>query len=226
MTGHPPETGGPRPRLMSMPHSASGPCFRLAEDVDRLLVAADGQALPLSRAIDLLDDRGYPMAVFLLTLPFVLPLPTLGLALPVGVFLAAAGLRVAAGRPGVLPSRIERLAVGYRGLQILARAVAVVRRMAGRAFRPRLGWMVRGPMRVALGLSLCAAALVLALPLPLPASNFFPAMAILMLTLGLVEGDGLLVAAGHVMTAAVGAGLYLASDAVWAGIRQLVTWLV
>jgi hypothetical protein len=85
--------------------------------------------------------------------------------------------------------------------------------------------MVQGPMRIALGLSLAAAALVMALPLPLPASNFFPAVAILMLSLGLVEGDGLLVALGHVVTTAVGAGLYLASDAVWSAVRHAVLWL-
>jgi hypothetical protein len=209
-----------------MATSPSGPTSRFASDVDRLLLAADGQSLPLARAVALLDDRGAPMAVFLLTLPFVMPLPTLGLALPVGAFLAAWGIRLAAGRPPVLPPRLERLSVGYRCLETLARASGWVRRGAGRAFRPRFGWMVRGPMRIALGVSLAVAALVMALPLPLPASNFFPATAILMLSLGLVEEDGLLVALGHVVTAAVGTGLYLASDAVWSAAGHALRWLV
>jgi hypothetical protein len=226
MTGYFPETGGASARPTPMPISTPGPTSRFATDVDRLLVAADGRALPLARAVALLDDRGAPMAVFLLTLPFVMPLPTLGLALPVGAFLAAWGLRLAAGRPAVLPARLERLSVGYRCLERLARASGSVRRVAGRAFRPRLPWMVHGPMRIALGLSLAAAALVMALPLPLPASNFFPAVAILMLSLGLVEGDGLLVALGHVVTTAVAAGLYFASDAVWSAVRHAVLWLV
>jgi hypothetical protein len=196
--------------------------FRLAHDVDRLLEAADGRALPLSRAMAVLDDRGHALAVFFLTLPFVMPMPTLGLALPVGAFLALAGLGVAIGRPPALPVSLQRVAVAHGALSRLASVLALVRRLAGRAFRPRLSFLVHGPMRVPLGLSLCAASLVLALPLPLPMSNFFPALAILMLSAGLIEGDGLLVAAGHAATVGVGVGLYLASDVVWTGVRHVL----
>jgi hypothetical protein len=195
--------------------------FRLAHDVARLLEAADGRALPLSRAMAVLDDRGHALAVFFLTLPFVMPMPTLGLALPVGAFLALAGLGVAIGRPPALPASLQRVAVAHGALSRLASVLAVVRRRVGRAFRPRLAFLVHGPMRVPLGLSLCAASLFLALPLPLPLSNFFPAMAILLLSGGLIEEDGLLVAAGHATTLGVGVGLYLASDAVWTGVQQV-----
>lgn len=58
-------------------------------------------------------------------------------------------------------------------------------------------------MRIALGLSLFTAAVVLGLPIPLPLSNFFPAVAIILLAAGVLEGDGLLVLAGHVATLAV-----------------------
>ena len=58
-------------------------------------------------------------------------------------------------------------------------------------------------MRIPLGVSLFVAAVVLGLPIPLPLSNFFPAVAILLLAVGVLEGDGLLVAAGHGATLAV-----------------------
>lgn len=58
-------------------------------------------------------------------------------------------------------------------------------------------------MRIALGLSLFTAAVVLGLPIPLPLSNFFPAVAIILLAVGVLEGDGLLVLAGHAATLAV-----------------------
>ena len=222
MTGLTPETPGAEARPISMPESGS----RLADDVHRLREAAAGEALPLSRALAVLDDRGHALALFFLTLPFVLPMPTLGLALPVGAFLAVAGLGLALGRPPVLPASLQRVAVGPRALAHLAAGLSALRRASGGAVRPRLPWMVRGPMRVALGLSLCAAALVLALPLPLPMSNFFPALAILLLSAGVIEGDGLLVAAGHAATAAVAGGLYLASSAVWAGLQALLGRLV
>jgi hypothetical protein len=51
--------------------------------------------------------------------------------------------------------------------------------------------------------SLFVAAVVLGMPIPLPFSNFFPAVAIILLAVGVLEGDGLLVAAGHTATLAV-----------------------
>jgi hypothetical protein len=51
-------------------------------------------------------------------------------------------------------------------------------------------------------------------------------MANLLLSAGLIEGDGLLVAAGHAATLGVGVGLYLASDAVWTGVRHVASGLV
>jgi hypothetical protein len=200
---------------------------RLHHHLQHLLATSGGQAVPVSRVVAQADDRGYALAVLLLTIPFVLPMPTLGMALPIGSFLALAGLTLALGRHPVLPGFLRRRRIAYPALQALAR---VSRAQAGgpsRSFlRPRLGFMLAGPGRSALGLSMAVAAVILALPLPLPLSNFFPAAAILLLALGMLEGDGLMVLAGHVAAAAVGVGLYLASGAVVAGAQRALAWVL
>jgi hypothetical protein len=203
---------------------SAGP--RLADDLARLLAIADGRALPIGRVMAAMDDRGYALALLFLAFPFVLPIPSLGMSAPIGFFLALAGLALARGGAPSLPAFLQRREIAYPALRAMAAAVDRVRRVGGRAVRPRLGHFTCGPARVALGLSLCSAAVVLALPIPLPLSNFFPAAAILLLALGLLEGDGLMVVAGHVVTMGLWAGLYVAWGAALMGVERALAWVL
>jgi hypothetical protein len=149
------------------------------------------------------DDRGFALVLLLATFPFVLPFPTLGLATPIGFALALAALGLVLGRPAALPAALGALEIGPAAV---ARAAAVVSRaewVLARVTRPRMPFMMASGLRIALGVSLFTAAVVLGLPIPLPLSNFFPAAAIILLAAGVLEGDGLLVLAGHVATLVV-----------------------
>ena len=90
--------------------------------------------------------------------------------------------------------------------------MAVVLDRLGRVLpsRARLRVMTSRPSRVAAGVSLACAGVLLFLPIPLPMSNFVPAVAILLLAVGLVEEDGLLLLLGHAANALCVAGLYVA----------------
>jgi hypothetical protein len=200
------------------------PRLRLTEDLARVCAASHTGPLRLSAVLSSADDRGFALVLLLATFPFVLPFPTLGLATPVGFALALAAIGLVLGRPAALPASLGALEIGPAAL---ARAVSVVSRASwvlARVARPRMPFMLGGRtargagftpdaappcsmmgrgMRIALGLSLFTAAVVLGLPIPLPLSNFFPAVAIILLAAGMIEGDGLLVLAGHVATLAV-----------------------
>ena len=179
------------------------PRLRLTADLARVCAASHAAPLRLSDVLSAADDRGFALVLLLATFPFVLPFPTLGLSTPVGFALALAALGLVLGRPASLPASLGALPIGPAAL---ARAAAVVSRatwVLARVTRPRMPFMFRRAMRIALGLSLFTAAVVLGLPIPLPLSNFFPAVAIILLAAGVLEGDGLLVLAGHVATLAV-----------------------
>jgi hypothetical protein len=197
---------------------------RLADDLARLLVLANGRALPVAHAVVAMEDRGYLFGVLFLALPFVLPIPSLGMALPIGSFLAMAGLALARGGTPSLPAFLQRREIAYPALRALAGAADRARVLGG-VLRPRLTGLTSGPARAAIGLSLFVAAFILALPIPLPLSNFFPAVAILMLVVGLIEEDGLLVLAGHVATLALCGGLYLAWGVARLGIERALAWV-
>ena len=203
---------------------AAGP--RLADDLARLITMADGHALPIGRVVAAMEDRGYALALLFLAFPFVLPIPSLGMSAPIGFFLALAGLALARGGTPSLPAFLQDRHIAYPALRAMSGAVDGLRRISGHLVRPRMGAVLRGPARVAVGLSLSAAAVILALPIPLPLSNFFPAAAILLLALGLLEGDGLVVIAGHVATIGLCVGLYLAWGMAQAGAARLLAWVL
>jgi hypothetical protein len=205
-------------------HIHPGP--RLPQDLARLMALADGRALPIGRVLATMDDRGYALALLFLAFPFVLPIPSLGMSAPIGFFLALTGLAFVRGGQPSLPDFLQRREIAYPALRAIAGAIDRARRVSGRVVRPRLGRVISGPARSAVGLSLCCAALVLALPIPLPLSNFFPAAAILLLALGLLESDGLLVLAGHVVTVGLCAALYLAWGAAVMGVERVLAWVL
>jgi hypothetical protein len=205
---------------------ASTTGLRLADDLAHLMALADGRALPIARVMSAMEDRGYALALLFLAFPFVLPIPSLGMSAPVGFFLALTGLALARGSTPSLPAFLQRREIAYPALKAIASAIARMRRVSGRLVRPRLGPVTSGPARAAIGLSLCCAAVILALPIPLPLSNFFPAAAILMLALGLLEGDGLMVMAGHAATLGLCVGLYLAWGAAQMGATRLLAWVL
>jgi hypothetical protein len=198
----------------------------LADDLARLVALADGQSLPIGRAMTAMEDRGYALALVFLAFPFVLPIPSLGMSAPIGFFLALAGLAMARGATPDLPGFLQRREIAFPALRALAALVEKGRRLSAHVLRPRLGALTAGPARMAIGLSLCCAAIILALPIPLPLSNFFPAVAILLLAVGLLEGDGLLVMAGHVATAGLCVGLYLAWGVALLGVMRALAWVM
>jgi hypothetical protein len=198
----------------------------LADDLAHLIALADGRALPIARVMSAMEDRGYALALLFLAFPFVLPIPSLGMSAPVGFFLALTGLALARGGTPSLPQFLQRREIAYPALKAIGAAVSRVRRVSGLFVRPRFLPVTAGPARAAIGLSLAGAALILALPIPLPLSNFFPAAAILLLALGLLEGDGLMVMAGHVATVGLGVGLYLAWGAAQSGVARLLAWVL
>jgi hypothetical protein len=189
------------------------------------MALADGRALPIGRVLATMEDRGYALALLFLAFPFVLPIPSLGMSAPIGFFLALTGLALARGGTPSLPAFLQRREIAYPALRAIAGATDRARRLSGHIVRPRLGRALSGPARSAVGLSLCCAAVVLALPIPLPLSNFFPAAAILMLALGLLESDGLLVIAGHLVTLGLCAGLYVAWGAALMGAERVLAWV-
>jgi len=161
-------------------------------------------AVSLRHLLESIGEQGMLLLCALLTLPFMIPVSIPGVSTVFGFAILSIGIGVTINRVPWLPRQILDRPLSTDSLrQAFDKSMGVVGRVE-RLVRPRWSWLTRSPAaRFAHGLALILAALLLMLPFGLvPFSNTLPALAALLLALGLVERDGVFIAAGHLMNVA------------------------
>lgn len=164
--------------------------------------------------------EGVGLTAFLLSLPFLQPVPLAGLGTPVGLMLAALGVQLARGKekpslPRFVSGRRLESATVERLLSIAERLMRVVERFA----RPRWAFAARSP-RV-YGCAIVVLGLIFATPVFVPFGNPITAAPLVLISLALLEDDGLagaLGVAGTVVTILYHAAF---AGAIWAALRSL-----
>ncbi len=179
------------------------PTERLSDALLRLLAASKGEAMPIRQMVDILQGRGLQMVVILLCLPFLTPVTLPGISIPFGLAIAFSGLRTAFGHKPWLPGFILNRRVSYSVLERMVNMGCKIYGRLERLIRPRLSILLEGRgMDLAIGLTIASAGFFLSLPIPppFPLTNTIPGFAIILLSLGIMERDGLLVAFGFGLT--------------------------
>jgi hypothetical protein len=164
---------------------------------------ADGH-VTLRELLRNIGDHGPLILCAVLTLPFLLPVSIPGVSTVFGLAIILLSIGIVANRKPWLPDRImdkplsaDRLkGVLTRSLSIVDRVENVVRERAvvitGSSFANRVN-----------GLAILASGILLMFPLGLvPFSNTLPAFAILFLSIGMAQRDGVVVMAGYGMLVA------------------------
>jgi len=196
---------------------------RLSEDLRELLHQTGGRAITIGELERILQGRGFGLFLLLLALPFTFPLAIPGLSVPFGIVIMLIGLRIAMGRKPGLPKLILQREIKFAVLEKIIKVGLKLTTKLEKLAKPRMHFLQRWPGMINLiGLGIASGGLLLSLPLPplIPFSNTIPALAVLFLTAGLTERDGLLVLIGHViniaawvyfsvMFAAAGHGIHL-----------------
>jgi len=102
-----------------------------------------------------------------------------------------------------------------------------VLRFLERLLRPRFAWIAEFPplARFHAFMMLTGGAILL-LPLPVPFSNAFPAWMIVLIAGGLLERDGLAIAAGYGVGAGGAAFFYLLGDAAVRALDAVKAWFL
>ncbi len=199
---------------------------RLSTDLRELLREAAGRSMTLGELEGMLKGRGFGMLLLLLALPFTFPIAIPGLSVPFGLVIMVIGVRLAAGRKPWLPAFVLRREVKYA---LLEKIVGIGLKLAvkmEKVVKPRMHFLQRWPgMLNLIGLGIASGGLLLSLPLPplIPFSNTIPAFAVLFLTAGMIERDGLLVLIGHFVNVAAWIYFSVMFAAAGKGIAQL--WL-
>ncbi|MEP0772956.1 MAG: exopolysaccharide biosynthesis protein [Acidobacteriota bacterium] len=179
-------------------------CCRLSEDLEEVIRLAEQGPVTARLLLDHLAARGHALLALLLVLPFLQPVPLVGLSTPIGLALALLGAFMALGKPPWLPRRwLDR----ELSPQLVLRAVRIGQRLLARAERfikPRGRWLHAHPWANTMaGVIIAISGFELALPLPIIFTNTMPALVIAVLSVGLLEQDGLWVALGGMLFLAV-----------------------
>jgi hypothetical protein len=154
------------------------------------------------------EGRGLFLLMILLCLPFLAPVSIPGVSSFSGGVVMIMALRMAFGRPVRLPRWIgdREMASGQqrRFLQASVRALRCIEKVV----KPRRsGWLSWRSVHAGNSLLLAFMAFLLALPLLVPFTNTFPAYAIVLLAISMMEEDGLTVWLGY-GTAALTVGYF------------------
>jgi hypothetical protein len=148
-----------------------------------------------------IGEQGLLLCCVFLTIPFLLPISIPGVSTVFGVVIILIGVGVTLNRMPWLPRRLMEHKLPTEQLtHALERGAHLIARIE-RFICPRLAVFTNGRIINGLnGTAVVIGGILLLFPLGLvPFSNTLPAIAVLLLALGILQRDGLFIIAGHIM---------------------------
>jgi hypothetical protein len=195
-----------------MNETPNGNGGRLSSELAKLRSLCGENKIPLGLLVDAMSARSHGLLTLFFSLPFMLPIPVPGLSVLFGLIIAAAGLSMAVGRKPYLPKKLLNKEVSGKMIGKILDKATKASKSVERFIKPRGNFIARsGWIRPLNGLMISTCGLLLALPLP-PGTNFPPAVAILLLSIGSLEEDAAVMVLGYCMFAvniAIFAGLFV-----------------
>lgn len=181
---------------MSGPVAA--PRARLSAELERLGAICRERSLTVGELLPGLAPRDQALLTAVLAVGFMHPIPLPGLSTFFGLIVAIAGTRIACGLGPWLPARWHGRRLPGRKLGHVFTVGAAFMRRFEHLIKPRGRWLSAHPLTERLsGGAIAFCGLLLALP-ALPGTNFAPSIPILLLSVGILEEDLLMLAAGYV----------------------------
>jgi hypothetical protein len=171
----------------------------LEEKITLLIDKTKRASLTVKELLHILSGKGRFLIIILLSLPFCQPVQIPGFSTPFGIAIAFFGIRSAFGKKIWLPERLLTKKISSKKLQRIAQKGLWLLKKCEKFLHPRLPFLTRYPaMKVANGLLIALMGIFLALPLPVPFSNIASAWSLLLLSLGLLEDDGVFMILGYI----------------------------
>jgi hypothetical protein len=155
----------------------------------------------LRQILEKMGESGLLLLCGLLSLPFLVPVSIPGVSTVFGAGIVLIGIAITFNRFPWLPEKVaDRKLERARLVPVLERGLKILRKV-DRYVRPRLLGLTAGAVVNRFnGLVLTAAGVLLMMPLSfIPFSNTLPGVAILFLSTGISQRDGIVVAIGHLM---------------------------
>lgn len=176
----------------------------MREALERVTHNMSGPQTTLREFLAAIGDHGPLLLCALLSVPFLIPVSIPGVSTVFGLAILLLGIGVTLNRTPWLPSQILDRRIDAEKLRsVLARGAKMILKLET-FIRQRVSILTEGALAARLnGLAVVAGAVLLMLPLGLiPFSNTLPALAILFLSIGVSQRDGVIVLAGYGMLVA------------------------
>lgn len=172
-----------------------------------------GETVSLGDLVRALRNRVFGLGILLFAIPNIFPMPP-GIPAAMGAVLMLLGGQLALGFNTIwLPKKLAERQIGRETLRrISERSVPWIQRFE-KLSKPRLDMLTTPASARVVGAVIAVLGLVLLMPFPF-LGNIPPGVAACVLGLGLVERDGLIVLAGHVVSALA------------LGITGIATWMI
>lgn len=160
----------------------------------------DGELVTLRQMLTYLGEQGLLAFCAFLSLPFLIPVSIPGVSTVFGGVIILLGIGVTLNRVPWLPARLMNHPFQVAQLRpTLENGARFVSRF-DRFVHPSLLYLTsNGALNRLHGITLTFSAVILIIPAPLPLANTLPALAILFLSLGIVQRDGRFILFGYVM---------------------------
>lgn len=165
-----------------------------AESLERISQASLKTDLSIQEIFDLLGNKGHLVLILFFSVPFLQPVPLMGLSTPLGILSIMVSYCFWLQKPPWFPKRFCNLKVSKI---VLFKTVELIRKIWAyleRVLKPRLSIFYSSWFFRFFNFFLVAtSAGLLALPLPIPFSNTVPTVAIVLNMIGQLEDDGAIV---------------------------------
>jgi hypothetical protein len=168
-----------------------------ASDLLRALADEPGSdRILIGQLINAFGERAFGILMIVFCLPNLIPTPGIGSLFGVPLLLIA--LQMALGRPRPwLPRAIEQKGVARETFVKMVNAVEPRMKRIEGVLKPRWTFLFSSVMDRVIGgfAALCAISIII----PFPGTNFFPAVALILISLAVTEEDGLYLGLGTVI---------------------------
>lgn len=174
--------------------------FSLMEAVKTVKSKADPDGLYVEGLIATFGARSHAFLILFLSIPFIQPVPTLGLSAPFGFVMMIQGFFLLMDKKPWLPQKLMRQHIRSNLVMSVCNTAMKILSKTEKLIKPRWGWVVQSRgLRILNGMLIAFYAFVLALPIPAPFANSVPAYFLILNALGLLEGDGVVLILSYVV---------------------------
>lgn len=167
-----------------------GPLIDHLDEIEERCLNGD---LSLQEIFDIFGADGHYVLITFLILPFLQPIPLLGLSTPFGILIMSVGVLAYLRKPPWIPKNWAQKRISAKTVSKIAEGSEKVFEKLTKILHPRMKFLFQGPFSTLNAVLIVLNAFLLALPLPIPFSNAIPSWAIALLALAQLEEDGLFV---------------------------------